>query len=122
MTCNERVSRRLIEMFDASTTLLGSLVGHLPCRTRPAACLVGWVTMLVVTREGDRCCKLRLSQRAMAALEYLRAQHPGEDRCRVRNQRVPHSAQDTGQQGADDSERTVRGDARACGSAVEDHR
>ncbi|MFI1035235.1 transposase family protein [Streptomyces sp. NPDC020951] len=34
--------------------------------------LVEWVTMLVVTREGDRRCKLRLSQRAMVALVYLR--------------------------------------------------
>ncbi|MEU8665658.1 transposase [Streptomyces anulatus] len=34
--------------------------------------LVEWVTMLVVTREGDRRCKLRPSQRAMAALVYLR--------------------------------------------------
>ncbi|MGX1952628.1 transposase family protein [Streptomyces anulatus] len=34
--------------------------------------LVEWVTMLVVTREGDRRCKLRPSQRAMAALGYLR--------------------------------------------------
>ncbi|SES50101.1 Helix-turn-helix of DDE superfamily endonuclease [Streptomyces sp. yr375] len=33
--------------------------------------LVEWVTMLVVTREGDRRCKLRPSQRAMA-LVYLR--------------------------------------------------
>ncbi|MEW2634269.1 transposase family protein, partial [Streptomyces sp. NPDC048389] len=34
--------------------------------------LVERVTMLVVTREGDRRCKLRPSQRAMAALVYLR--------------------------------------------------
>ncbi len=34
--------------------------------------LVEWVTMLIVTREGDRRYNLRPSQRAMAALIYLR--------------------------------------------------
>ncbi|MET8508149.1 transposase family protein [Streptomyces sp. NPDC004787] len=34
--------------------------------------LVEWVTMLMVTREGDRRCNLRPSQRAMVALVYLR--------------------------------------------------
>ncbi|MFI7083636.1 hypothetical protein ACIBUR_08530 [Streptomyces anulatus] len=32
------------------------------------------MTMLVVTREGDRRCKLRPSQRAMAARDVERAQ------------------------------------------------
>lgn len=50
--------------------------------------LVEWVTMLVVTREGDRRCKLRPSQRAMVALVSTRAHHSGEDRRRVRDQRV----------------------------------
>lgn len=34
--------------------------------------LVEWVTVLVVTREGNRRCKLRPPQRAMVALVYLR--------------------------------------------------
>ncbi len=44
---------------------------------RPAAldlphALVEWATTLIITREGDRRCTLRPSQRAMAARGYLR--------------------------------------------------
>lgn len=34
--------------------------------------LVEWVTLLIVTREGDRRCKLLASSRALAGMVHLR--------------------------------------------------
>ncbi|GGV58637.1 hypothetical protein GCM10010245_91770 [Streptomyces spectabilis] len=47
------------------------LVIHPAALNQPQA-LVEWAAMLMVTREGDRCCMLRPAPRVMVALVYLR--------------------------------------------------
>ncbi len=59
-------------MSDVSTTLLGASLVICPAALELPRALVEWVTMLVVTREGDRRCKLRPSRRAMVTLVHLR--------------------------------------------------
>lgn len=46
----------------------GALLVPYPAALDLPHALVEWVTMLIVTREGDRRCKLRPSARAVLAL------------------------------------------------------
>lgn len=59
-------------MPDVSITLLGALLVIHPAALDLPHALEERVTMLIVTRDGGRRCKLRPSQRAMVALVYLR--------------------------------------------------